>query len=163
MLLELEEEFFLVKMGYGESENTRSSEANHTMMEIEASKPAGNGLAPCGLSPLSETLWREKTDVEFVGDVSARLTWKGLGPTCRDPPWAAAPCPCTHTPPPQPSCRHTHARTHARARAARQGALRGRELVRRRVTSWISGQSRISETGQGRGRRNDKQTNLGRS
>ncbi|KAH7542995.1 hypothetical protein FEM48_Zijuj02G0135000 [Ziziphus jujuba var. spinosa] len=48
------------------------------MMEIEASKPAGNGLVPTGLSPLSETLWREKTDLEFVGDVSARLTWKDL-------------------------------------------------------------------------------------
>lgn len=65
-------------MGYEDKENTRSSAANHTMMEIESSKPAGNGLVPCGLSPLSETLWREKTDVEFVGDVSARLTWKDL-------------------------------------------------------------------------------------
>lgn len=65
-------------MGYGEKENTRSSAANNTMMEIEASKPAGNGLVPTGLSPLSETLWREKTDLEIVGDVSARLTWKDL-------------------------------------------------------------------------------------
>ncbi|KAK7291251.1 hypothetical protein RIF29_06242 [Crotalaria pallida] len=48
-------------------------------MEIEASKPSGNGsaLVP-GLSPLSETLWREKADTEFIGDVSARLTWKDL-------------------------------------------------------------------------------------
>ncbi|XP_028768168.1 ABC transporter G family member 11 [Neltuma alba] len=31
------------------------------------------------LSPLSETLWREtKANVDFVGDVSARLTWKDL-------------------------------------------------------------------------------------
>ncbi|KAL4322099.1 hypothetical protein AHAS_Ahas14G0176600 [Arachis hypogaea] len=53
-------------------------------MEIEASKPSGNnnnnnggGVVPA-LSPLSETLWREKTDTEFMGDVSARLTWKDL-------------------------------------------------------------------------------------
>ena len=31
-----------------------------------------------GLSPLSETLWREKTNTDFIGDVSARLTWKDL-------------------------------------------------------------------------------------
>lgn len=31
-----------------------------------------------GLSPLSETLWKEKTNTEFIGDVSARLTWKNL-------------------------------------------------------------------------------------
>ncbi|CAJ2667018.1 unnamed protein product [Trifolium pratense] len=30
------------------------------------------------LSPLSETLWREKTKTEFIGDVSARLTWEDL-------------------------------------------------------------------------------------
>lgn len=49
-------------------------------MEIEA---AGNhrttAAAMPALSPLSETLWREtKTNVDFVGDVSARLTWKDL-------------------------------------------------------------------------------------
>ena len=48
-------------------------------MEIEASKPAGNGAAPPGLSPLSETLWKEKAyNTDFIGDVSARLTWKDL-------------------------------------------------------------------------------------
>ncbi|KAF7813386.1 ABC transporter G family member 11 [Senna tora] len=56
-------------------------------MEIEASKAAaaaaaGNGggsAAVPALSPLSETLWREKA-AEFIGDgdVSARLTWKDL-------------------------------------------------------------------------------------
>ncbi|KAG9442028.1 hypothetical protein H6P81_017882 [Aristolochia fimbriata] len=56
----------------------RSSAAGHVMMEIEASKPAGNGMVVGGLSPLSETLWKEKTDTEFIGDVSARLTWKDL-------------------------------------------------------------------------------------
>lgn len=50
--------------------------ANHVIMEIEASKPGGNGMVVGGLSPLSETLWKEKTDTEFIGDVSARLTWK---------------------------------------------------------------------------------------
>ncbi|XP_027123220.1 ABC transporter G family member 11 [Coffea arabica] len=56
----------------------RSSTADDVMMEIEASKPQGNGLVVGGLSPLSETLWKEKTNTEFVGDVSARLTWKDL-------------------------------------------------------------------------------------
>ncbi|MBA0847817.1 hypothetical protein Goshw_023944 [Gossypium schwendimanii] len=48
------------------------------MMEIESNKPAGNGMVIGGLSPLSETLWRERTNTEFVGDVSAKLTWKDL-------------------------------------------------------------------------------------
>ncbi|KAG0458759.1 hypothetical protein HPP92_021887 [Vanilla planifolia] len=43
------------------------------MAEVESEKP---GVA--GLSPLSETLWREKTKTELLGDVSARLTWKEL-------------------------------------------------------------------------------------
>ncbi|KAK4283280.1 hypothetical protein QN277_000247 [Acacia crassicarpa] len=52
-------------------------------MEIEASRAVGNNnhgtAAIPGLSPLSETLWREtKTNVDFVGDVAARLTWKDL-------------------------------------------------------------------------------------
>lgn len=50
-------------------------------MEIEASKgTSGNGVTLPGLSPLSETLWREKAtnNTEFIGDVSARLTWKDL-------------------------------------------------------------------------------------
>lgn len=54
-------------------------------MEIEASKPSGivegiavDGTVVGGLSPLSETLWRDRTSTEFVGDVSARLTWKDL-------------------------------------------------------------------------------------
>ncbi|CAN6575749.1 unnamed protein product [Malus baccata var. baccata] len=45
-------------------------------MEIEAGKPSG--VVAGGLSPLSETLWREKPGLEIVGDVSARLTWKDL-------------------------------------------------------------------------------------
>lgn len=56
----------------------RNSSADDVMMEIEANKPQGNGLIVGGLSPLSETLWKEKTNTEFVGDVSARLAWKDL-------------------------------------------------------------------------------------
>lgn len=56
--------------------------ANLEMREIEANKPAvNNGMVVgivAGLSPLSETLWRDKANTEFVGDVSARLTWKDL-------------------------------------------------------------------------------------
>ncbi|XP_043700169.1 ABC transporter G family member 11 [Telopea speciosissima] len=55
-----------------------SATASHVIMEIEASKPQGNGITVGGLSPLSESLWREKTDMEFVGDVSAKVTWKDL-------------------------------------------------------------------------------------
>ncbi|KAL2478885.1 ABC transporter G family member 11 [Forsythia ovata] len=54
------------------------SSADNVMMEIEACKPQGNGLVVGGLSPLSETLWKEKTNTDVVGDVSARLTWKDL-------------------------------------------------------------------------------------
>lgn len=56
------------------------SNAEHVVAEMEASRPAGSGVVG-GLSPLSETLWRGKTDVELVGDVSARLTWKDLSVT----------------------------------------------------------------------------------
>lgn len=55
-----------------------NSAAGMVIMELEASKPAGNGIVVGGLSPLSETLWKETTNTEFVGDVSARLTWKDL-------------------------------------------------------------------------------------
>ncbi|PIA35309.1 hypothetical protein AQUCO_03500008v1 [Aquilegia coerulea] len=55
-----------------------NSAANHVIMEIESNKPTGAGLVIGGLSPLSETLWKEKTHTEFIGDVSARLTWKDL-------------------------------------------------------------------------------------
>ncbi|KAF5186111.1 Abc transporter g family member [Thalictrum thalictroides] len=59
--------------------NSSSAAANHVIMEIESNKPTGAGLVIAGgLSPLSETLWKEKTHTEFIGDVSARLTWKDL-------------------------------------------------------------------------------------
>ncbi|KAE8716363.1 hypothetical protein F3Y22_tig00110122pilonHSYRG00006 [Hibiscus syriacus] len=56
----------------------RNSASHSVMMEIEPNKPAGNGMVVGGLSSLSETLWPEKTNTEFVGDVSARLTLKDL-------------------------------------------------------------------------------------
>ena len=60
-----------------EGEVIRSS-AGQVIMEIESNKPAGNGIVVAGLSPLSETLWKEKINTEIIGDVSARLTWKDL-------------------------------------------------------------------------------------
>nr|TKS00824.1 ABC transporter G family member 11-like [Populus alba] len=63
----------------------RNPSTNKVIMEIEASKPSGivegiavDGTVVGGLSPLSEALWRDRTSTEFVGDVSARLTWKDL-------------------------------------------------------------------------------------
>ncbi|KAL5225295.1 hypothetical protein ABZP36_011934 [Zizania latifolia] len=38
----------------------------------------GAGAAVVALSPLSETLWRDKAAAEFLGDVSARLAWRDL-------------------------------------------------------------------------------------
>ncbi|XP_009602146.1 ABC transporter G family member 11 [Nicotiana tabacum] len=58
--------------------SSSTTSANDVMMEIEASKPQGHGIVVGGLSPLSETLWKEKTNTEFIGDVSARLAWKDL-------------------------------------------------------------------------------------
>lgn len=58
--------------------STSTTSANDVMMEIEANKPQGHGIVVGGLSPLSETLWKEKTNTEFIGDVSARLAWKDL-------------------------------------------------------------------------------------
>nr|GLL46206.1 ABC transporter G family member 11-like [Ipomoea trifida] len=59
---------------------TAAASSSEVMMEIEASKPQGNGMVVGGLSPLSETLWKEKTNPEFMGDVSAmekhEMFWK---------------------------------------------------------------------------------------
>ncbi|KAK9691603.1 hypothetical protein RND81_09G207200 [Saponaria officinalis] len=65
------------------SSNTTNNTAkkNHVIMEIEANKRQQDqqgSMVVAGLSPLSETLWRDKTITEFVGDVSATLTWKDL-------------------------------------------------------------------------------------
>ncbi|XP_047325658.1 ABC transporter G family member 11 isoform X1 [Impatiens glandulifera] len=53
-------------------------QTSEVVMEIESNKPTGNGLVAGGLSPLSETLWKEMTNTDFIGDVSARLTWQDL-------------------------------------------------------------------------------------
>ncbi|KAK2989511.1 hypothetical protein RJ640_005403, partial [Escallonia rubra] len=56
-----------------------NSSGKDIMIEIEGNNPKGNGLQVVGgLSPLSETLWKEKANTEFIGDVSARLAWKEL-------------------------------------------------------------------------------------
>lgn len=60
------------------SDDQLRNTAGQVIVEIESSKPSGNGLVIGGLSPLSETLWKEKTNTEFIGDVSARLTWRNL-------------------------------------------------------------------------------------
>ncbi|CAN6481685.1 unnamed protein product [Victoria cruziana] len=52
--------------------------SERVMMEIEANKPSHGVITSVAMSPLSETLWREKTDTELIGDVSAKLTWKDL-------------------------------------------------------------------------------------
>ncbi|CAM0956656.1 unnamed protein product [Alopecurus aequalis] len=47
----------------------------------DVGKAAGRAVAVAAapaLSPLSETLWRKKAAVEFLGDVSARLAWRDL-------------------------------------------------------------------------------------
>uniref|UniRef100_A0ACD5TP00 Uncharacterized protein n=1 Tax=Avena sativa TaxID=4498 RepID=A0ACD5TP00_AVESA len=47
----------------------------------DVGKAAGRAVAVAAapaMSPLSETLWREKAAVEFLGDVSARLAWRDL-------------------------------------------------------------------------------------
>uniref|UniRef100_A0ACD5U6A6 Uncharacterized protein n=1 Tax=Avena sativa TaxID=4498 RepID=A0ACD5U6A6_AVESA len=47
----------------------------------DVGKAAGRAVAVAAapaMSPLSETLWREKAAVEFLGDLSARLAWRDL-------------------------------------------------------------------------------------
>lgn len=61
-----------------EIEKMRNTAANDAVVEIEANNPAGNGMVVGALSPLSETLWRDKAKIDIVGDVSARLTWEDL-------------------------------------------------------------------------------------
>ncbi|MFS7936700.1 putative P-loop containing nucleoside triphosphate hydrolase [Helianthus anomalus] len=53
-----------------------SSSSEVVTMEIEESKAAASVVG--GLSPLSESIWKEKTNTETVGDVSAKLAWKDL-------------------------------------------------------------------------------------
>ncbi|KAJ1702101.1 hypothetical protein LUZ63_001880 [Rhynchospora breviuscula] len=48
------------------------------MAGIEINKPVNTGVALASLSPLSETIWKDKANTSLIGDVSARLTWKDL-------------------------------------------------------------------------------------
>lgn len=66
----------------------RSAAAGQAMVELQAngSAAAAGGATVVGLSPLSETLWRDSKELPpgaagpaaLIGDVSARLTWKDL-------------------------------------------------------------------------------------
>jgi ABC-type cobalamin/Fe3+-siderophores transport system ATPase subunit len=55
------------------------------MQELQANGASGAGAMVVGLSPLSETLWRDSKSLPpgaagaaLLGEVSARLTWKDL-------------------------------------------------------------------------------------
>ncbi|KAJ1694137.1 hypothetical protein LUZ63_010835 [Rhynchospora breviuscula] len=52
--------------------------AGQVIADLERNKPAVTGMVLGGLSPLSETLWKDKANAEMIGDVSARLTWKDV-------------------------------------------------------------------------------------
>ncbi|KAL9247936.1 hypothetical protein vseg_021311 [Gypsophila vaccaria] len=71
--------------GLGSSKNNNNNNNKKkkevVMMEMEAQKREEEevgSMVVAGLSPLSETLWRDKALTEFVGEVSATLTWKDL-------------------------------------------------------------------------------------
>jgi ABC-type transport system involved in cytochrome bd biosynthesis fused ATPase/permease subunit len=57
------------------------------MGELQANASAAGGAMVVGLSPLSETMWRDSKALSatgasaLIGDVSARLTWKDLSVT----------------------------------------------------------------------------------
>jgi ABC-type multidrug transport system fused ATPase/permease subunit len=53
---------------------------NHRALEIESGTNRGAQIAG-GLSPLSQTLWKETTDTNTIGNVSAWLTWQELSVT----------------------------------------------------------------------------------
>ncbi|KAI7730553.1 hypothetical protein M8C21_002705, partial [Ambrosia artemisiifolia] len=59
--------------------NKEPSTSEVVAMEIEESKPASaSRMVVGGLSPLSESIWKETTNTKTVGDVSAKLAWKDL-------------------------------------------------------------------------------------
>ena len=71
----------------GDGTTPRSAAAGQAMVELQAngSAAAAGGAMVVGLSPLSETLWRDSkalppgaVPAALIGDVSARLTWKDL-------------------------------------------------------------------------------------
>ncbi|KAK3142005.1 hypothetical protein QOZ80_4BG0340960 [Eleusine coracana subsp. coracana] len=67
--------------------DTRRTAAGQAMVELQANASAAGGAMVVGLSPLSETLWRDSKALPsagasaLIGDVSARLTWKDLSVT----------------------------------------------------------------------------------
>jgi ABC-type multidrug transport system fused ATPase/permease subunit len=67
--------------------DTRRSAAGQAMGELQANASAAGGAMVVGLSPLSETMWRDSKALSatgasaLIGDVSARLTWKDLSVT----------------------------------------------------------------------------------
>ncbi|KAJ3680325.1 hypothetical protein LUZ60_016603 [Juncus effusus] len=55
------------------------SSSSQVMAEMEMNKPTNNNnILLAGLSPLSETIWKDKANTNLIGDVSTRLTWKDL-------------------------------------------------------------------------------------
>uniref|UniRef100_A0ACD5UDL3 Uncharacterized protein n=2 Tax=Avena sativa TaxID=4498 RepID=A0ACD5UDL3_AVESA len=76
--------------GGGRGEETpRRTAAGHAMQELQANgatatATSASGAMVVGLSPLSETLWRDSKSLPgagaaaLIGEVSARLTWKDL-------------------------------------------------------------------------------------
>ena len=59
--------------GWGSGEAVMAS-ADGTRQGLQRQSLAGMP----SMSPLSETLWRDRTNTENVGDTSARLTWVDL-------------------------------------------------------------------------------------
>lgn len=73
----------------GDGTTPRSAAVGQAMVELQANASAaaaaGGAAMVVGLSPLSETLWRDSKALPpsagpaaLIGDVSARLTWKEL-------------------------------------------------------------------------------------
>ncbi|KAM3402388.1 hypothetical protein ACQJBY_006334 [Aegilops geniculata] len=71
-----------MKKGGAGTAKAAAAAVGQVKAELEdVGKAAGRAVAVAAapaLSPLSETLWREKAAVEFLGDVSARLAWRDL-------------------------------------------------------------------------------------
>ncbi|KAI5014051.1 hypothetical protein ZWY2020_055441 [Hordeum vulgare] len=76
--------------GGGGGEDTRRTAAGQAMVELQANGATAtsvSGAMVVGLSPLSETLWRDSKALPgagaaaLIGEVSARLTWKDLSVT----------------------------------------------------------------------------------
>ncbi|BAF15289.1 ABC transporter G family member 11 isoform X2 [Oryza sativa Japonica Group] len=75
-----------MRAGGGGGGDTRRTAAGQAMVELQANASSAGGGMVVGLSPLSETLWRDSKAMPgaaaaLIGDVSARLTWKDLSVT----------------------------------------------------------------------------------